>query len=640
MSSTFMKKNGDRKTLSEDMSIDNEIVDPHVPGSPVESPPSKSSSSKRSSRKMSKTKETTVEIPSLAIPRQTLEDSSSKYQEIIVVDPPYSQESKEEFPPSEPRANGIRAFTFAGVQSTIQRMFTGRMPDEMLNRAIQFSEALVTGPNHVVLLNAITESASVEDVGGLISCIYNLYSSLSLIDQLLHQLFQAEVASAVQSTTLFRGNNLSSRLMTYHTKRLATKYMEDVLSEPVRKIVQAELSFEIDPKRLKMTESTEKNLVALEKHTQHLLNRVYASVDEFPDELRNVYVQLRKCINEKYKGEDNAIVANFIFLRFFNPFIVTPPTRLMPDLTPKSQRNLIMVSKVVQTLANGTRSQNVGKEEYMMKLTKFFNTNMVKVEQYVEDLAQPPRGGRVSDYAPKPSDMEVESSLNLIFNYIHKNNDKIIEFVTKMHVNTSDREENETLTRVKEVLHRISTIGPPPLSMQTEHMTLLSLAQSRNLSHIANLRLMFIAGRDASDSPVMVFNPNVLVGKRFMHEQIRNEEYLIVWLHAPLDSHHRPSLAWLRQAYSLFDSRMKKNVKALLILRANIWLRLLLGTFRPFISTKFYNKLKYLSSFDELKTYFPDSKTKTLSHFKQIPDNIIALRLSESIPEEAEAIDK
>jgi len=471
----------------------------------------------------------------------------------------------------------------------------------------------------MALVNAIVDSASPEDVAGLVSCVYNLFSALDVIEDFLREGFRYEVNNTIQSTTLFRGNNLPSRLMTLHTKKLAQQYMEEVLTEPVRKIVQQEVSFEIDPSRTKAMDNNEKNQALLEKYTQALLNRVYLSVDEFPRDLKRMYVALRQIVSEKFPGEDRLVIANFLFLRFFNPFIVQPPHRLMPSVSPKSQRNLMLVSKLVQLLANGVRNQ--GKEDFMHKVSKFINSNIPNLEGYVDGVTEegPHRGSRRERYVSmKPTDMELENSVNLLYNYLHKHHERLQQFIER-HLAESEKGSTDN-TQMREVLNSIIKLGNPPLLMPSEHLTLQSLASSRNLASIAALKMMFVGGKDADGSPTLVFNPATLFGKKidmeslllyfvqFMATEVQNTDYLVLWIHAPLESHHRPSLAWIRQAYQLFDAKMKKNVKHVLILRPSIWFRILIGGFRPFLSGKFWVKLRYLDSFNDLTPYFPEGR--------------------------------
>eukprot|EP01117_Protostelium_nocturnum_P010749 TRINITY_DN3871_c0_g1_i2.p1 TRINITY_DN3871_c0_g1~~TRINITY_DN3871_c0_g1_i2.p1 ORF type:complete len:791 (+),score=202.17 TRINITY_DN3871_c0_g1_i2:385-2757(+) len=522
----------------------------------------------------------------------------------------------------------------------IQKLYKNRLPDEHVKNAGDFVGLLTENNDRLILLNSIIDSASLDDAGGLVTCIYNIFQYIGLLDGFLHECLNWEIHHAVQHTTLFRGNNLASRLMTLHTKRLATNYMEETLSDPVRKIVQLEnISFEIDSGRLKAMDSADKNQAHLEKHTQNILNRIFASAPNFPSDLRQFYKELKRTVAAKYPGDDRLVIANFIFLRFFNPFIISPPNRLMPSISPKCQRNLMLVSKLVQTLANGVRSQSAVKEEFMAKVNKFILHNIPNIEKFIDSVTEEEtvvegkakskkeKSNRDSNRIVKrteiseaiqPTDVELESSVNILYTYIHKHHEKILNFIGKQ-LQTNPRRESIEKT-LKEMLSRIVSMGVPPLLIPSEHLTLISLAASKDLSAIAALKVMFVGGRDVNGAPVLVFVPSRLQGKKvdmesmllyfvsFMHTEIKNQDYLVLWIHAPIDSHHRPSLAWLKQAYGLFDSKMRKNVKHMLIIKPTIWFRILIGTFRPFLSSKFWAKLKYLDSFEALQPYFTDNK--------------------------------
>jgi serine/threonine protein phosphatase PrpC len=90
----------------------------------------------------------------------------------------------------------------------------------------------------------------------------------------------------------------------------------------------------------------------------------------------------------------------------------------------------------------------------------------------------------------------------------------------------------------------------------------------------------------------VVFSQLVLHVVACAHRWVQRDYTLAVLVHAlPL----RPSIGWLRRAYSRFDRAYKKNLKLLYLVDASRWLRLLLALSRPFISPKFWRKVHYVA---------------------------------------------
>jgi neurofibromin 1 len=80
-------------------------------------------------------------------------------------------------------------------------------------------------------------------------------------------------------------------------------------------------------------------------------------------------------------------VGAFIFLRFFNPAIVSPDSEnLCRNIeNPKIRRALLLVTKVIQNLANNVLFG--AKEPYMIVLNDFLNDNIVKVTTFLEEIS-------------------------------------------------------------------------------------------------------------------------------------------------------------------------------------------------------------------------------------------------------------
>lgn len=105
------------------------------------------------------------------------------------------------------------------------------------------------------------------------------------------------------------------------------------------------------------------------------------------------------------------------------------------------------------------------------------------------------------------------------------------------------------------------------------------------------------------------------------------EDYMIVYLNGATPHRRMPGLGWLKKCYQMIDRRLRKNLKSFIIVHPSWFIRTILAITRPFISTKFSNKIKYVNSLDELQEVIP-------MEFIHIPECII--RLDEELKEAAE----
>ncbi|XP_034529297.1 rho GTPase-activating protein 8-like isoform X4 [Notolabrus celidotus] len=90
---------------------------------------------------------------------------------------------------------------------------------------------------------------------------------------------------------------------------------------------------------------------------------------------------------------------------------------------------------------------------------------------------------------------------------------------------------------------------------------------------------------------------------KFTLDQYVEMDYILVYFHHGLRSGNKPSLKWLREAYSEFDRKYKKNLKTLYVVHPTNFIRIVWNIFKPLISHKFGKKLSYVNYLAELREH-------------------------------------
>ncbi|XP_058421588.1 protein prune homolog 2 isoform X4 [Diceros bicornis minor] len=118
------------------------------------------------------------------------------------------------------------------------------------------------------------------------------------------------------------------------------------------------------------------------------------------------------------------------------------------------------------------------------------------------------------------------------------------------------------------------------------------------------------------------------------------EDYMIVYLNGATPRRKMPGLGWMKKCYQMIDRRLRKNLKSFIIVHPSWFIRTILAVTRPFISSKFSSKIKYVSSLSELSGLIPMDCI-------HIPESIIkydeersykrSVRLDEELREASEA---
>ncbi|XP_045082727.1 uncharacterized protein LOC121550738 isoform X2 [Coregonus clupeaformis] len=94
------------------------------------------------------------------------------------------------------------------------------------------------------------------------------------------------------------------------------------------------------------------------------------------------------------------------------------------------------------------------------------------------------------------------------------------------------------------------------------------------------------------------------------------EDYMIVYLNGATPRRRMPGLGWMKKCYQMIDRRLRKNLKSFIIVHPSWFIRTVLGIIRPFISSKFSSKIKYVNSLAELRELIP-------MEYVNIPESII-----------------
>ncbi|XP_069078139.1 BCL2/adenovirus E1B 19 kDa protein-interacting protein 2 isoform X1 [Pleurodeles waltl] len=117
-------------------------------------------------------------------------------------------------------------------------------------------------------------------------------------------------------------------------------------------------------------------------------------------------------------------------------------------------------------------------------------------------------------------------------------------------------------------------------------------------------------------------------------EMLVAENYMIVYLNGATTRRKMPSLSWLRKCYQQIDRRLRKNLKALIIVHPSWFIRTLLAVTRPFISSKFSQKIKYVFSLVELADLIPMEYVSIPECIKQYEEEKLKKKRKSSVDKE------
>ncbi|KAJ6236253.1 ras gtpase-activating protein [Anaeramoeba flamelloides] len=258
---------------------------------------------------------------------------------------------------------------------------------ELLDTDVQKDfEELLIGEN-LMFAQLLLKIINISDVEILTRQLPLILEPRNLNMDLLALSIVSEVDKTIKETTLFRGNSKASKLMTQYAFLIGMQYLKKVIRPIVIEMMAIEGSFEINKSKLKRGEILSDNQERLKKYSYKMINSILDSILYCPLILRDLASILCTATESKFPNSKYILVAGFIFLRFFSPSISLPEALGITDQapTPKVRRGLVLISKVLQAVAN----RNAFKETELHYLNSLVKDLEPKVIKFMEQLIEP-----------------------------------------------------------------------------------------------------------------------------------------------------------------------------------------------------------------------------------------------------------
>eukprot|EP01113_Clastostelium_recurvatum_P032334 TRINITY_DN413_c1_g1_i6.p1 TRINITY_DN413_c1_g1~~TRINITY_DN413_c1_g1_i6.p1 ORF type:complete len:1287 (-),score=491.71 TRINITY_DN413_c1_g1_i6:955-4473(-) len=169
------------------------------------------------------------------------------------------------------------------------------------------------------------------------------------------------------------------------------------------------------------------------------LDSITATLNTMPFGIRWIAKQLVNHAREKFPevtpGQIDILVGGFIFLRYLVPGIVTPEAHgLVTHVGTGARRNLVLIAKVLQNLANGCLFSK--KEPFMLSMNSFISDHMAAIHEYfimlcnVGDAGTYYKNSSLKRVAPQQIERTVTVSPNELYTihrYILKHQSDILK---------------------------------------------------------------------------------------------------------------------------------------------------------------------------------------------------------------------
>eukprot|EP01119_Soliformovum_irregulare_P009379 TRINITY_DN2264_c0_g1_i3.p1 TRINITY_DN2264_c0_g1~~TRINITY_DN2264_c0_g1_i3.p1 ORF type:complete len:1409 (+),score=408.49 TRINITY_DN2264_c0_g1_i3:529-4227(+) len=274
--------------------------------------------------------------------------------------------------------------------------------------------------NDLGSIMALCSAADPADVDKIAPAIVHIFEYQNLTQHLLRQAILNEVKLTVSATILFRANSIAAKMVSVAGRMMGSSFLKKLLAPLINEVIQHPVGYEVNPERDDIyNDSASLDLMSNANRLMQLskifLEKIVESFDECPRGIREICIHFKTIAGEKFPGDYwKSIVGGFFFLRFVCPAIVAPAAFGIVDEPPEkeAQRVLVLVSKILQNLANGKEFH----EPYMIPFNQFLSDYTPLLHHFFDKLTSSAGNAPASGTVPSPAD--VLSDVLMLVRYI------------------------------------------------------------------------------------------------------------------------------------------------------------------------------------------------------------------------------
>ncbi|KAG1079716.1 hypothetical protein G6F42_023642 [Rhizopus arrhizus] len=332
---------------------------------------------------------------------------------------------------------------------------------------------------------------------------------------------------------------MATRILSIFARETCVDYIRLTL-QPAMELINAlpeeSLTWEMDPQKLNPNESVLVNKQNVCRATEIFLEAICNSTSSAPRLFRQELALIVQAVNKRFPDASKTAVGGFVFLRLFNPAILTPENSgFSKAALPKSKavrRLLLQATRMMQNLANNMMFG--AKETHLISLNDFITGNLYRVASFLREISVVPDNDKESKVESRGVRMDNISFMRL-HRYMSDNLDKISRDLSVRRARSST--DNQKLLEWKRTMDKLSNLlaqlGPPSELANSELNTTRNYAlvngnnfysefmrrnKHRDLSYISSLNAFYQGGVSKGGRPVFYMIARNVVGENFDYE--------------------------------------------------------------------------------------------------------------------------
>lgn len=297
------------------------------------------------------------------------------------------------------------------------------------------------------LIRGLSKTADGQEQEDISKSLIFIFESHNRTLSLIKAFISHEIDECHEKNNLFRGNSFTTKLFKNYSRTLALPYLFNCLADVIAGIIletKEEGPNEINPSKVEEGVDMTANKWQLLLSSQRIFTAIVRSVESIPSPLRELSLFVANETSKKYENYVDRALGGLWFLRFYCPALTAPHLYglTIEPLSDDVQRQFILLSKILQNLANGVVFGN--KEAGMERLNDFINDNKETLSSFFSHLINIELKGNESLMIPP---RVKQNSLCSLHSIVTKNFEKMKE--------TLDEKTKQELQRI------LKDLGPP-----------------------------------------------------------------------------------------------------------------------------------------------------------------------------------
>lgn len=318
-----------------------------------------------------------------------------------------------------------------------------QVPDELLDMLLLLQvDSLMNIPSAMSVANPPEVAAAAE----ALLCVYAQEGSLHM-PRLLDWCLRRLISSEATPETLFRGTSLEMRIVSSYLHVQCRPFLSSILLPLVQWLSQLDVALEVDPQRLASSSSATtpsspprvlpRNRKLLLDAANRLLSALSLHANLLPAKLCSFLRQIRSAVEGRFPAMADRSVGALLFLRVINPALVAPDKFLQDDkdkedrpvaeLSSGVRRSLVLVSKLLQNLANGVSFGE--KEDFLEFANPWLALSAPTLSSFIFDTIYAIRKPLHDSLVVSPSLSELISSVRWLHNFFCARKKSLVEKV-------------------------------------------------------------------------------------------------------------------------------------------------------------------------------------------------------------------